>query len=459
MPHGGVALACKRSPATLGYGLGLLLAPLATLFAAPLAAEEASLPDYADETLSGDWGGRRTDLYRRGIALEGLYRVDALRNTSGGLQRGGRPMTHLELRMAADLDKLQGWADTTAFVSLLADYGSKVNAAKTGSLLGVSNIEAPVSTHRLFHAWVQKDFGDRQWSLLAGLYPIDSEFMVMDAAGVFMQPPYGALGDLALTRGPSIFNNSAIGLRLKWTAADRAWYVQGAVLDGVPGNPSHPKGTHIALGHGDGIMSIAEFGYRPGEAGHVFEPTTPDVGMPVDPVTKAHELAADSFGKYAVGVWGYSARANDLIDTDAAGAPLRRRSRGWYALAEQTLASGTAIGDISVFCRVSATDGASTAIRTTQTIGLRLKGPLPGLEHDVLGLAHIHAGLGEKFRQAQAAAAIAAASSETAWELTYRHQHNRWLGIQPVVQRFRHPGGDLAHPRASVVGLRLEIAL
>lgn len=440
----------------LSCGLGLLL----SFATAPSTAEEvAPVPDYADETLSGDWGGRRSGLYRRGITFEGMYRVDALRNTGGGLQRGGRPMTHLELRMAADLNTIQGWADTTAFVSLLADYGSKVNANMTGSLLGISNIEVPVSTHRLFHAWVQRDFSNKQWSLLAGLYPIDSEFMVMDAAGVFLQPPFGALGDLALTRGPSIFNNSAVGLRLKWSAADRALYVQGAVLDGVPGNPAHPRGTHIAFQHGDGIMSIAEFGYRPGEAGHVFEPTTPDVGVPVDPVTRAHERAADSFGKYAVGVWGYSSKADDLVDTDTTGNPLRRKSRGWYALAEQTLASGTAIGDISAFFRYSANDGDSTAIRHARNIGLRLKGPLPGLGDDVLGIAHTRAGLSGKFLQAQATAGIAASASESAWELTYRHQIRRWLAIQPVVQQFRHPGGDLARPKATVAGLRLEIAL
>ncbi len=438
--------------ATLGMLLGLA-APCA------IAADAKPVPDYVNETLSGDWGGRRADLYRQGIALEGVYRIDALRNTSGGLQRGGQPMIHLELKMAADLDKLWGWADTTAFFSLIGDYGSKLNADMTGSLLGVSNIEVPVSTQRLFHAWVQKDFADKQWALLAGLYPIDSEFMVMDAASVFVQPPYGALADLALTRGPSIFNNPAVGLRLKWTAADRSRYAQGAILDGVPGDPAHPRGTHIAFHRGDGIMSIAEIGYQPGEAGHVFEPTTPDVGVPVDPVTKAHELAADSFGKYAVGIWGYSAKADDLVDTDAAGKPLRRKSRGWYALAEQTLLSGSRIGAISAFYRVSASDGDSTAIRHTQNIGIRLKGPLPGLADDILGLAHTRAGLSDKFIQAQAAAGIAASSSERAWELTYRHQVNRWLAVQPVVQRFRHPGGDLARPKATVAGIRLDLAL
>jgi len=416
----------------LPTALGLLLSLTSpTVF----AGEAEAIPDYAEESLTGDWGGARSDLFRRGIAFDGLYRIDALRNMSGGLQRGGRPMTHLELKMTADLDKLWGWSDTTAFVNLLGDYGSKLNATMTGSLLGVSNIEVPVSTHRLFHAWVQKDFADKQWSLLAGLYPIDSEFMVMDAAGVFVQPPYGALADLSMTRGPSIFNNSAVGLRLKWTSADRSMYAQGAVLDGVPGNPAHPKGTHIAFRRGDGIMSIAEAGVRPWATGD------------------------DSFSKYAVGFWGYSAKVDDLVDTDAAGTPLRRKSRGWYALAEQTLASGTAVGDISAFYRYSTTDGDSTPIRTTQNMGIYLKGPLPGLGDDVLGLAFTRASLGGKFIQAQANAGIAAAATESAWELTYRHQVSRWLAVQPVVQQFRHPGGDLARPKATVAGVRLDIAL
>lgn len=436
--------------------IAALLACLPIGVAPALAANE--VPDYGTEALFGDWGGTRTELYQRGIAVEAMYRIDALRNNSGGIRRGGRPMTHLDLKMKADLDKLWDWKDVTGYVHFIDDNGSKVNANMTGSITGVSNIEVLVSTHRFFHLWLQKDFDDKQWSLLGGLYPIDAEFMAMDSASLFTQPPYGALADIALTRGPSIFDNPAFGLRLKWLSSDRSWYAQGAVLDGVPGNPNHPRGTHAAIHHkGNGTMNIAEFGWNPGETGHTFEPTTPDAGVPVDPVTKAHERAADRFGKYAVGLWGYSKKVNDLVDTDAAGRPLQRLSHGWYALAEQTLAPGSKLGDVSGFFRYSGNEGSTVGIRRATNVGLRFKGMLSGRDQDLFGIAYTRAGMGSKYIASRVANGVAASSKETAVELTYRYQATPWLSLQPLLQRFRYPGANTAIPKAFVSGVRMEV--
>jgi len=60
-------------------------------------------------------------------------------------------------------------------------------------------------------------------------------------------PSFGTPADLALTRGPSIFNNSAFGLRAKWLSADRTVYAMGALLDGIPNDPARPKRTAIRL--------------------------------------------------------------------------------------------------------------------------------------------------------------------------------------------------------------------
>ena len=39
--------------------------------------------------------------------------------------------------------------------------------------------------------------------------------IAVDSAGVFLGPQYGTPADLALTRGPSIFNSSALGVRAR----------------------------------------------------------------------------------------------------------------------------------------------------------------------------------------------------------------------------------------------------
>lgn len=401
-----------------------------------LAADDAS-SGYAQQTLSGDWNGLRSDWYRRGLAVDVGYKWDMLRVARGGLNRGGRPIGHFDLSAKGDLEKLAGWPGASALVNFIYDGGGRTNEVHLGSLLGASNIEVPLSTTRFYQAWIEQSFAEGKAALLAGLYPIDTEFQLVESAGLFVQPPYGAAPDLAMTRGPSIFNNPAFGVRAKWQSDQLNVYAMAAVLDGMPGDPARPKGTHVRFAAGDGTMQIAEFGYRSQAS-----------------AAEDREL----FGKYALGYWRYTVDAADLVDQNVAGEPERRRSSGWYALAERTLWRwGSA--DLAGFIRFGGSDGDTKAIDRYYNVGVRVRGLLPGRDDDVFGLAHTRAGVGGKFRASQALAGISATAAESATELTYRVQVNGWLAVQPLVQWYRHPGADSAVPRAVVVGTRVELAL
>lgn len=428
---------------------------------APVLAEEPqAVPDYSRHALTGDWGGYRSALFREGVAFEAMYKADVLRKLRGSDTLGSAVMRNLDLKLRADLERLWGWEAATAYIHVLDDRGAGINARHLGSLMGVTNIEVPVPTTRLFHVWVQKTWLDEQWSVLAGLYPIDSEFSVMDSAAALLHPAYGASADLALTRGPSIFNNSAFGLRVKWQSPLRTWYAMGALLDGMPGDPDRPKGTHVRFKHGDGSFVIAELGWMPLELGHVFEPTGPAHVLPT-PELREHEKY-EGYSKYAIGAWRYSNKMDDTYDLDAAGLPEKRRSWGAYLLAERTLLSlGEEPGrHLSAFVRHAFTDGDSTPIRAQLNLGVSLRGLLEGRGDDVLALAWTQARLADKYRAARwRDAGIASTRHESAVELTYRAQVTPWLAVQPDLQWIRHPGGRAASARTTVAGLRLEIAI
>lgn len=246
------------------------------------SAQEADRPDFAQGTLTGDWNGRRAAWADAGVTLEGTYKVDHLNNLRGGIGKGSRDMTNLDIKLGADLDKLWGWEATRAYLHILDNRGASVNADKIGSQMGVSNIEVPVATSRIFHAWVEKSFMDERWALLAGLYPVDAEFSVVDSAGVFLHPAYGASQDLSQTRGPSIFNNSAFGLRLKWRSADKSLYAMAAILDGIPGDPDHPKRTAIRFDKGATAASASRK-----SAGHPrMRATTANTPLPNTPCNR-----------------------------------------------------------------------------------------------------------------------------------------------------------------------------
>jgi porin len=433
-----------------------LVAILAASAIRPALAEDA--PDYAATTLTGDWGGARSALWQRGLALEAGFKSDTLRNR-GGASNGTQTVSHLELKLRADLEKLLGWNSTVAYLNTDTDNGAGINARRTGSLMGVSNIEVPVPTTRVFHAWVQKGFMDDRLSVLAGIYPIDSEFFTMDSAATLLHPAYGTPADLALTNTPSVFNNAAFGIRAKWFSENRELYAMGAVMDGIPNDPAHPKRTSVRFARDDGAFVIGEIGWMPLETGHTFEP--------VDPATvkQAPELVAhEKYGglsKYAIGFWRYGHRVPDQFDVDANNKPLQRRSQGGYLLAERSLFSlgGEAGRDVTAFGRHAFSSGHSTAIDRMSNLGVRVRGPIASRPDDSLAIGWTHSRLASKWRSAQQAAGSATASSEQAFEITWRAAITPWLAIQPDIQYIRNPGGTSGTADAKLIGVRLEVAL
>ncbi len=437
---------------------GLLPLTFALLAGLPPAAAAANedAPDYAATTLSGDWGGARSALWKRGIALEAGMKFDSLRNRGGSID-GGHTLSHIELKLRADLDRLLGWSHAVAYLNSNTDAGSGINARHTGSLMGVSNIEVPVPTTRLFHAWVQKGFLDDRLSVLAGIYPIDSEFFTMDSAATLLHPAYGTPADLALTTAPSVFNSAAFGIRTKWLAENRERYAMLALMDGIPNDPARPKATAVRFARGDGAFVIGEIGWMPLEFGHLFEPVDPSNVRPT-PQLIAHEKYG-GISKYAIGFWRYGNRVADQLDVDADGNPLHCRSQGGYLLAERSLFSlgGEAGRDVTAFGRYAFSSGHSTAIDRMWNLGLRIRGPLAGRLDDSLAIGWTHGRLAPKWRALQTAAGIDTVAAESALEITWRIALAQWFQVQPNLQHIRHPGGTAAARNATLLGARIEL--
>jgi porin len=406
------------------------LAGLLLLFSFSALLPAAEGPDWNADTLTGDWGGVRSNLSERGVILEVVLKADILSNVSGGLKRGTKAMDNWDVKLLADADKLWGWTGTRAFLQLISNHGGKLNGTHVGSFMGVDNIEVNTNTTKLFHAWLERTFVDEKFSVLAGLYPVDSQFYVTDATGIFLHPTGGMAAEVAQTgvNGPSIFPTSSFGFRATWQPTPK-FYVQAALVDGVPGDPDNPRGTHIRFNRGDGTLAIMETGLRPAEA----------------------------ISKYALGAWRYTPRFDDLLDTDALGTPLRRVNRGAYLLAEQTVfrEKGDPTQDLALFFRYGVANGDVNTLDYSYSLGLRYKGFLPGRDEDEFGIGMTRGHAGAKFMQAAATALVA---NETALEITYRARVAPWLAIQPVVQRIVNPGHDPALGNAWIAGARFEIA-
>jgi porin len=389
-------------------------------------AEEEKVPDWNAETLSGNWGGARSSLYDKGITVELTHKSDMLANTSGGVARGAVVLMNSEAAVNMDLGKLAGWDATTAFIQYHVQHGNKSINNYAGSFAGVDNIETGTSTGQFYQAWLQKNSADDSLSVLAGLYAIDSEFYVTETSGLFLQPPYGMSAEMAQTGqngdGPPVFPLGALAVRVKY--ASSGYYVQGALTDGIPGNPNNPQGTHIRLDKGDGSLAVVELGINTSEEGKPFNKT-------------------------AVGLWRYSARAADLVT----GGP--RRDEGFYVLAERTLRAeqGDSAQGLSGFVRFGTVNKDVYQADWSGSLGLIYQGLFDGRDDDTAGIAVTTSHASSKHRQLNASD-----SSETMVEITYRAQLQPWLSVQPLVQRIFNPNMDAALRDAWVAGMRLEVA-
>ena len=397
-------------------------------------------PNFAEDTLTGDWGGSRSAAAKNGYSFTGGLKVDSLRNR-GGAKDGTKSVSHLDLKLSLDLEKVAGLEGTTALINVIQNAGRGPAAAHTGNLMGVANIEvgAPTTT-RLFQAWIQKSMFEDKLAILAGLYPIDSEFFTADSAGVFLGPQYGTPADLALTRGPSIFNNTSFGVRARWNFS-KSLYAMGAVMDGIPGDPDHPKHTRIRFEDGDGTFHIGEIGWLPEAENDKF---------------KGH-------AKVAFGLWNYTGREDNLVDVANGAAVVRNhRQHGGYVLGEKTFYRLSAEGDrfVSGFARYTWGDGRSYALKNTLNLGLHVKGALESRPDDILGLAWTRAGTSSEFRKETRITAVdIPTNAESAWELTYRAQLTPYLAIQPNAQWVRNPGGTVGPNDAKLIGVRFDLAL
>jgi porin len=396
-------------------------------------AEEEKASDRNAETLSGDWGGARSSLSNKGINLEFVHKSDVLSAVSGGIKPGTAWMGNTEFKANMDLEKLLGWDATNAYIHYHSQLGSKFNRDHVGSFMGVDNIENGVNTGQFDSAWIQKSFANGGSSVLAGLYAVDTEFYITEASGLFIQPPYGPANEQAQPtmtspHAPSVFPVGALAVRVKYTSPEN-FYLQGALADGVPGDPNNQRGTHIQLNKGDGSLSIVEFGYFP-------------------------EVGKGHYNKTAVGFWRHSVRADDPVDVDALGNPVRRISQGAYFLAQRTLMRGMEHPSqgLSGFVRFGTASRDVYQADWSGSMGLIYQGLFDEREDDIAGIAVTYNHASGKYRLLNNAD-----SGQTQVEATYRAQLNPWFALLPTLQYFHNPNMDPALKNAWVAGVRIEI--
>lgn len=354
------------------------------------------------------------------------YTADVSGVVSGGVSRAGRYLDNLSVALDGDLEQAVGWRGARLHVSGLYNGGGEPNAL-VGTLQGVDNIEVGQQGARLFEAWIEQDLGGSA-SLLAGLYDLNSEFYATEASGLLIAPPFGIGSELASTgpNGPAIFPSSSLAARLRVGDND-ALYGQVAVVNADARTLGDHGGVDTSLDQG--VLGIAEAG----------------VGGPV---------------RYALGVWRYDQRQDDIRDLTPDGDPAHSRAQGAYALAEGRI-YGAAAPDgpqIDAFARLGLSDGDTTDFKGGWQAGLLMRQIFASRPEGQLSFGLHQGWLSDKARANFADAGLNPGRHEEGLELTYADTIGRF-GIQPDIQLIRNPGGLRDADNVVVVSLRVTVPL
>ncbi len=345
--------------------------------------------------------------YELGVAWTG----DFLAVTQGGLEQGE---THLGMFEASFHTSLVAWGGPEMQVHLVAQhtYGGGVSDELVGDLQTVSNIDAEPGT-RLLEAWVDVPVTTR-WSVRLGKYDLNTEFDAIEAAGLFLSSSQGVGPELSQSgaRGPSIFPQTAFGLRVEHRTDTTSW--RGALLD-----------------------VAAEAGTDPSDW-----PYDRDAMLAV-------ELERESgASKFKLGAWGYVNPRATIRD------PQREEPEyGGYVSVVRPLAAGW-----QGYARWGAANAAVDRIGQYAGLGLVAEQGLLPRHEDTLGMALGYARNGRAWRDAAAAAGTPVDAAELAIEVTWRIPVGEHLFVQPDLQYVLNPNTDPSIDDAVVIGVRIEAA-
>lgn len=359
--------------------------------------------------------------------VEAAYAVDLMGPVAGGVSRSGDVVDNLDLVAELDLGKAIGWRGAILHGHLLSNQGGSPNAfART--LQGVDNIEVSRQGVRLYELWLEAPIGERA-SVRAGLYDVNSEFYVNDAAGLLIAPSFGMGSELAATgpNGPSIFPSTALAIR---GAVDfDGGYVRAAVVNAHAGVFGDPGGVDLEFD--DGALAIAEGGLDLGRA------------------------------KVAVGAWRYSEDQDDIRELDAFGEPRRHKAQGAYVLGERVL-FGDADGEdrtVTGFFRAGISDGATSPFAGGWQAGLLVEHVLEGRPDSAFSVGLQQGLLSSRLRDNLRDEGVDASGAESGIEFTWSDRLGDRVTIQPDLQIIFDPGGNHDADTVVVAGLRLSIDL
>lgn len=421
------------------------------------------------DTLTGEWGGLRKTLVDGGVTVKLSYQGELLANVGGGVRRGAAFEHEFLGEVDVDLEKLLHWSGATFHVSAYDYAGAGLTKGFVGSIATVSGIEAPPPSVRLWTLWLEQKALDDKLAVKAGVLALDQEqFTITAPSSLFVGATFGYPDGLAvnLPAGGPIYPLSAPGVLVEYKPMP-ALQLRAAVLSGDPTGhagqmfppESTPHGTVIGIGGGALITAEA-----------VITPEPKEEGVPTRFRIGGWYHTGDQFADQR-----FASNGASLASPISTGVP-RNHTGDWalYGTAETILyrVPGTKDQGLAGFVRLAGLPAAQNLVSFYADGGFTYKGVVPGRPDDTVGIAVAYFGISPAARALDRDTRLfngdpsfPIRDHEIILELTYQAQITPWLKLQPDLQYWIHPGGnvlnDNGQPRrnATVIGLRTVLQL
>lgn len=416
----------------------------------PASAEEASAPTgfWERDTLTGDWGGLRTNLIDHGVTLALKYTGEVIHTPAGGIRRGGSYEDQFLLTGDFDFDKLLGLSGLTGHVAAFSVNGRGPQVNNVGNNMDTSNIEVIRQRQtRLWTLWLQKANADNTVSFRFGQLSVDDEFLGSPTAAnlintTFLWPalgfdnlPAGTPNRLNATYGPA-YPLGAPGARIQFNPSDKISWLTAAFTH----QPESVDRSGAQFRFDGDAFIITELQYLENQAKDA-------TGLPV---------------AYKIGAWYDTGTFNDThYDTTgrSLASPLSngkpaQRSGTWafYGVADRTVWQSESGQALSLFLRGGLAPDSYNLVNGYVDGGIGFKGLIPGRESDVatLGVAYANVGNGiiglDKDARRTNGYNTPIRDYETIIELNYSAALAPWWTVQPDIQYVVHPAFGGANP-------------
>ncbi|MFZ4776737.1 MAG: carbohydrate porin, partial [Terrimicrobiaceae bacterium] len=381
--------------------------------------------------VTGNWLGTRPLLSDKGVEIFGGYSVEVWGNTTGGLKTGTVYTGLLDFGAGVDLEKAIGWQGGSVSTTWLWLSGRDASEDLAGNFLTISNI-AGFNTLRMFELWFQQELLDDKISIRLGQLSADSEFLISDYSGLFINGTFGwpAFAYMNIPEGGPGYPMGTLGTRLALNPVD--WFTfQTAVFQGnVFAQDVNRHGFRWSLDSQTGYTFLNEAQFR-------WNHREEESGLP---------------GQLKPGVWFQTGQS-----ADALAGSTNSGNAGFYAVLDQMLyrepgepsrrtKDGKSVVDgksgksfkspvaaeksdqgLGWFGRVAFTPADRNFISFYFDTGLSYKGLIPTRDNDTVGIGFGYAQLSNGARSSLRDEGANPIGAEMVIEFTYQAEITPWL--------------------------------